>query len=242
MAAEQESFLLTGRPWPDVERYLESDRRLIVPIGACDQYGSHLPIGACTAIVEAFARDLSARCRVLCAPTVPYGVNVPAERQFPGSASLREKTLHALINDLLISWEDCGFEEFILLTAHDYDSHVEAIATATVAGARVRLVELLNLDLSEVVVDSSRAQHGGETITSLMLYLYPEAVRMADAVDYAVAEEYYSPLRRLSRIPADAPGSVGRPTLATVETGRRLYELIMQKIVTRVMWKAEEEG
>src|SRR5690606_28752273 len=119
-----------------------------------------------------------AHCKVLCAPTIPYGVNVPAERDFPGSASLRTKTLHALMNDLLVSWEDCGFREFIILTVHDFDSHVEAIATATVAGARVRIIELLNLDLSRMLPESSRPQHGGEIMTSLMLHLHPHVVRM----------------------------------------------------------------
>ncbi len=241
MAAEQRSFLLTERPWTDIKEYLASDLRLIVPVGACDQYGPHLPIGAGTAIVESFARDLSAHCSVLCAPTIPYGVNVPARRAFPGSASLRVKTLHSLMNDLLVSWEDCGFREFILLTVHDYDSHVEAIATATVAGARVRMIELLNLDLSTVIADAPPAQHGGEIVTSLMLHLHPSVVRMDEAADYSLDEEYYSPLRRLVAIPRDSQGSVGRPTLATAETGRQLYEHIFQKIVTRVMTKTADE-
>jgi creatinine amidohydrolase len=235
MASVLRSYLITDLSSNEVRDHLREDRRLIVPIGACDQYGPHLPIGTCTFLAEAFARDLAADCGVLRAPTVQYGVNVPTESTFPGAASLREKTLHAMMNDLLAAWEDQGFAEFILLTVHDYDDHVEAIATATVAGARVRMVELLNMDLSEVIAEPL-AEHGGEAVTSLMLHLYPDRVDLDRATDF-VLNRQKGPPRRVDCIPAESAGSIGQPRLATPETGRRLYELIYQKIVSRVMEK-----
>jgi creatinine amidohydrolase len=239
MDSDQKSLILTDLNWSEVRDHLDRDRRLIIPVGACDQYGPHLPLGACTLISEAFARRLSEECSVLRAPTIPYGVNVPAETGFPGAATLREKTLHGLLNDLLAAWEDDGFDEFILLTVHDYDSHVEAIATASTALSRVRVVEVLNMDLSEIIADASVAQHGGEVVTSLMLHLYPDRVRMERAIDYVAEGRASSTVRRVPSIPLASPGSLGRPTLATAETGRRLYEYILEKILTRVMMKAE---
>jgi hypothetical protein len=46
---------------------------------------------------------------VLLAPTVEYGVNVETERGFAGNASLRKKTLHRMLNDILDAWELTGF-------------------------------------------------------------------------------------------------------------------------------------
>lgn len=241
MTADSSSLLLTDLTPADVEDHLAHDRRLIVPVGACDQYGPHLPLGAATRVAEAFAERLCRDFGVLRAPSVHYGVNVPADRSFTGPATLRQKTLHALLNDLLAGWEDTGFNEFILLTVHDYDSHVEAIATVTLASSRVRVIELVNIDLSLILEGRSGPEHGGEILTSLMLHLYPERVRMDRATDFIPRDRVVSTLRRLPRIPADSPGVLGQPTLASSEKGRRLYEHIYEKIRTRVFVDQPEE-
>ena len=240
MTAAPNSLLLTDLTPAEVEDYLKRDQRLIVPVGACDQYGPHLPFGTSTLIAEAFATSLSHDFNVLRAAAVPYGVNVGSDRAFAGATSLREMTLHSLLNDLLAGWEDDGFTEFILLTIHDYDSHVEAMATVTLAQARVRAIELVNIDLSTILESAPGPQHGGETVTSLMLHLYPEKVKMEQAVDFVPTDRIVSTLRRLPRIPADSPGSLGQPTLASADKGRRLYEHIYEKIRTRVFVDVEE--
>ncbi len=238
--AELDTLLLTELTPDEVADHLDRDSRLIIPIGTCDQYGPHLPIGAATLVAEALASRLSRERGVLRAPTVPFGVNTPAERRFSGASTLREKTLHGLLNDLLSSWEDTGFTEFILLTVHEYDSHAEAMATTTGTGARVRAIEALNLDLSGLLDRDYPIEHGGEALTSLMLFLYPEKVRMDRAVDYLPGSGAISTLRRLVRIPADSSGSMGCPTLATEEKGRLLFDHISERILSRVF--TDDEG
>jgi creatinine amidohydrolase len=232
-------LLLTHLTWPEIREHLVNDKRLIVPIGACDQYGPHLPVGCSSMVAEAFARQLSEDHGVLRAPTLPYGVNVPSPLERPGTGSLREKTLHAALNDLLATWEDDGFCEFILLTVHDYDGHVEAIATVTGTHSRVRVIEVLNMDLSSILSGERGPEHGGEILTSLMLHLYPAHVRMERAVDYLPEDRSMSTLKRLSRIPADSPGSLGTPTAASAEKGRQLFDYISERVRTRV-FTAEE--
>ncbi|MEX2570579.1 MAG: creatininase family protein [Gemmatimonadota bacterium] len=234
MNSDSTSLLLTDLACAQVHGHLERDQRLIVPIGACDQYGPHLPLGAATLIAESFASQLSRDFGVIRAPSMAYGVNVPSETPRTGNASLRAKTLHAVLNDLLAGWEDHGFREFILLTVHDYDAHVEAIATVTGTNSRVRVIEVLNMDLSSLLTGVAGPAHGGEAATSLMLHLYPERVHMEHAVDYIPDDRAVSTLRRLPRIPPDSPGNLGEPTLASAEKGRRLYEYIYEKIRTRV--------
>ncbi|MEX2581746.1 MAG: creatininase family protein [Gemmatimonadota bacterium] len=232
------SLLLTTLTSTQVRARIERDPRLLVPIGACDQYGPHLPLGAATLVAEKFAEQLSTDFQVLRAPTLAYGVNVPVEGNFAGRATLREKTFHAVLNDLLASWEDEGVREFILLTVHNFDAHVEAAATVTTAVARVRVFEVLNIDLSAILEGESGPEHGGEMLTSLMLHLYPELVRMERASDFVPENRSISTLRRLPRIPTGSPGSLGQPTLGAAEKGRRLYEYVYEKIRNRVF----EEG
>ncbi|MEO7648294.1 MAG: creatininase family protein, partial [Gemmatimonadaceae bacterium] len=130
---------------------LAEDPRLIIPVGTCEQHGPHLPIGVVTLIVEHLADDLSSEYGVLRAPTVEYGVNVDTERGLAGNASLRRKTLHRMLNDLLDSWEASGVREFILLTAHGHDPHQEALATVITAQARVRVVDAFGVNISDLL-------------------------------------------------------------------------------------------
>ena len=234
MTSISRSYLLSDLSWVEVRARMDRDRRLIVPVGVCDQFGPHLPIGTGTLIAESVARELSQDFGVLRAPTFPYGVTVPSERRYTGTTSLREKTLHRVLNDLLASWEDHGFNEFILITAHSYDPHVEAIATVTGTLSRVRVIEIMGIDFSDLLEASGAAQHGGEIATSLMLYLYPGKVNMERAQDYAFEKDRGVQAGSLSRLPLGSPGSMGRPTLATAAKGRQIYQRIVQKIRTRV--------
>jgi creatinine amidohydrolase len=229
------SYDITDLTWVEVEEHLSQDSRLIIPVGACDQYGAHLPIGTGTRIATALARDLSDEFGVLRAPAFPYGVNVPSARASAGAAALREKTLHRALNDLLACWERQGFREFILITAQGYDPHVEAIAAVSVMNARVRVIEALAVDLGELVDAPGGPQHGGEVETSLLLYLQPDAVHMDAAKDFILKDRSGRLVTgRLPRLPDDCPGSVGYPTLATAAKGQRIYAHILEKIRDRV--------
>ncbi len=241
MNPPRRSYLLSDLTWTEVAAHLEQDRRLIVPVGACDQYGRHLPIGTSTFIAEAMATDLSQEFGVLRAPTFAYGVNIETKSVYPGAAGMREKTLHRALNDLLASWEDQGFSEFLLITVHGYDPHVEGIAAVSVLHARVRVIEALCIDFSGLLDGSGGPQHGGEVETSLLLYLRPEAVNMEAAEDFLPHPRSFTLLGRgIPTLPPDAPGSVGQPTLASAEKGERIYAHILQKIREKIFLSAEE--
>ena len=95
------------------------------------------------------------------APTIEYGVNVVTERGFAGNASMRKKTLHRMLNDLIDTWESASLREFILLTAHEHDPHLEALSTVITSGARVRVVDIFEVDF----VDCSRVNPSRCTAT-----------------------------------------------------------------------------
>jgi len=241
------AYALNDLPWSEVAARVATERRLILPIGVCDQYGPHLPLGAGTRVVEALADDLSREFGVLRAPVFPFGVNVPAEADYAGTAALRAKTLHRALNEVAAAWAAHGFNEFIAITASPHDPHVEAIATIRAPHARVRVVDALSVDLSQFVEGSGGPEHGGEALTSILLHLHPERVRMEDARDFRMGVDEFRRFTRgqLKRLPAGCPGSVGEPTRATAEKGRRMYEHILQKIRHKVFIappRDEEEG
>jgi creatinine amidohydrolase len=230
------SYAIEDLPWTDVAAHLAGDRRLIVPVGVLDQQGPHLPVGAAAFVAERLAIDLSREFGVLRAPVLRYGVNPPAERDFAGTAGMAGKTLHRLLNELVDDWWCQGVREFVFITASTYDPHVEAVATVRVEGARVRVVSALSVDLAQFLEGRKGPEHAGEVLTSLLLYLRPEVVRMDRARDFVLEGERLSRCMdgRERRLPEDSPGSLGEPTLASAAKGQRMYEHILQKIRTKV--------
>jgi creatinine amidohydrolase len=228
-------LLLKNMAPVDIRAACDRDPRLIVPVGTCDQHGPHLPIGTATIIAEHVADALSARYQVLRAPAIEYGVNIAAERTYPGNASVRKKTLHRTLNDLIASWESSGFREFILLTAHDHDPHQEALETTFSKEARIRAVDVFAVDISDLLEGQREHMHGGEADTSLLLYLAPQLVHMERAQDYMMSRDALRRYRRgWLRVPRGSPGSIGRPTLATAEKGEAIFTRMLDRIAERI--------
>lgn len=227
----------------EIATAIRSDPRLIIPVGTCEQHGRHLPLGSDTLIVEHLSDDLSAEFGILVAPTLEYGVNVATEKGFAGNASLRKKTLHRMLNDLLDTWELTGVKEFILLTAHEHDPHQEALATVITTAARVRVVDIFSVDLRSLLEGQSEPMHGDEVDTSLMLFIAPHLVRMDLAEDYMMSRNELRRYRRgWLKIPSGSSGSIGRPSLASAAKGAAIYAHIRERVRSRVFLTAEPDS
>ena len=178
MSKDETLLELHHLSWVDAAARIALDPRLIVPVGALEQHGRNLPLGTNALITRRIAHDLSRAARVLCAPTLSYGVNVSMERHFVGTASLRPKTLHRALNDLLASWEPQGVKEFIIITAHRHEPHLDALATLVTQGARVRVVSIWDVPIGDLLQTQTGPKHGGEAEMSVMMHLYPDRVDM----------------------------------------------------------------
>ena len=192
--------------WPEVGRILARDPRLIFPVGALEQHGPHLPLGSSTYIAERLSRDVSEDLGILLAPTLPYGVTLNGRGRFAGAATLRRKTLHRTVNELLACWEDQGVAEIIVVTAYRYEPHLDALLMALTATSLTTVIDLYAIDVSDLLEAPAEAEHGGELETSLMLHLAPERVRTAEIADFVPEGE--DPRRYVrARMPTPPPGS-----------------------------------
>jgi creatinine amidohydrolase len=213
------------------ERLLERPA-LVVPVGTTEQHGPHLPLGCDTVIVERLADDLSAKFGIPRAPTVEYGVHA-ATHAFPGGATLRRRTLHRVMNELIESWEEgAGVREFVILTAQASEAHLEALSTIRTDQATIQVMDVFSLEFGPLLERPGAPIHGGELDTSLLLYLAPELVSMDLAQDFAVTPEMVARYRpgHSRHLPQGSPGSVGFPSLASAQKGELLYRFILDRI------------
>ena len=231
------SYALENLTWPEVGSVLAKDPRLIFPVGALEQHGPHLPLGTSTFIAEKLARDLSDDLGILLAPTFPFGVTRYGHGRFAGTATLRRKTLHRAVNELLACWEDHGVSEIIVLTAYRYEPHLDALLMALTATSTTTVIDLYTIDVSDLLEGQAEAEHGGELETSLMLHLDPTRVRLEQIIDTAPGEgDARRYIRgRMPTPPAGSLGVVGKATNATPEKGSRIFERYRTAVRTALL-------
>ena len=218
--------------WPEAAARLRRDPRLILPVGTCLQHGPHLPLGADALIITRLAEAIAARYDVLLAPTLSYGAASERDNEYAGTASLSAKTLHRVLNDLVSCWEAQGVEELVLMTGHGFGPHLYALATVVSETARIRSVDLHAIDLSAFLGGPHTREHAGEAATSLMLHLAPEQVR-SEAVQDVLLEEREVRSLMVGEEPVPESGSigvVGRPSIASAETGRAVFAYLVEHI------------
>jgi creatinine amidohydrolase len=196
-ALDRETPLRSGHrladlTWPELEALLAAGpRTAVIPLGATEQHGPHLPFATDTWIADALARRLCARFddAVQC-PTLSVGCS-REHLDFPGTLDVRDATLHAMLADLVASLCRHGFARAFVFSAHggNYAALRAMLPALRAAAAPMRVDAFTDLDgltaaLHEagaaLGVDAGAAgHHAGEVETSMLLGLRPGAVRSA---------------------------------------------------------------
>ncbi len=102
--------------WYDIEHYLQTDDRLILVVGSCEQH-SQLSLSTDVRIPMAFAEAASQQTGVLVAPPLNFGVSTYF-LAYPGTLSLRVSTLLSVVEDLVRSAYRQGFRRILILNGH----------------------------------------------------------------------------------------------------------------------------
>ena len=90
----------------------------IVPFGAVEQHGHHLPLGTDWIIADHMGRALAEELEnVLLLPAMPFG-NSREHMAFPGTVTLRPATLAAVLDDIVESLRHHGIRTVIVFSAH----------------------------------------------------------------------------------------------------------------------------
>lgn len=238
---------LADMTWPEVAEARESGARVvIIPVGATEQHGHHLPLSTDIVMAETVARLAAERAGgVLVAPGIPYGTS-ENHLAFPGTTSVRLDTLKALLVDAGCTLASHGFDVIVILNGHAGNTAAIAAAAHELRQMTDRVVAALTwwffVEQALGVLEDTYVWHAGEFETALMLYLHPELVQM----DKAQAETPRAmplhpftgvpglPKVDLGVVPTDAvvaSGTFGDARLATAEKGKACVEEALDRLV-----------
>ncbi len=193
----------------------------MVPLGALEQHGPHLPLDTDTRIALAVALGAASRREdVWVAPAVALGSS-GEHAGFPGTLSIGTPALTKLLIEL---GRDAArdWDAMLLVNAHggNRDAVDAALAQLRAEGRRCAAYP---------VTSRSGDAHAGRTETALLLHLCPSAVRLelAEPGEVAPVGELINRLRRDGVRDVSSNGVLGDPRGATASEGERLLaELI----------------
>ena len=219
-------MFLSDLTWEEVNLYLKEKDGLIIPIGMCEQHSKHLPLNTDTLISEYISGYLSEMTEILVAPTLNYGVGLPCDRIYPGSSSIQYENLKGVLLSLIDWWRSQGFRNFFLVTSHGDPLHLKALRET--GYNKVFVLDIYRIDIEKILENQKNVKHAGEAETSVMLYLFPEKVRINKIEDFETPfEEFKDYLYHKKVEPIkDSPGCQGYPSSATREKGRKILEKI----------------
>ncbi|HET8713067.1 MAG TPA: creatininase family protein [Gemmatimonadales bacterium] len=173
--------------WEEV-RDLDRARTVVVlPVGAIEAHGPHLPLDTdvviATAMARAGATRLGTRHVVLILPALAYTAARFAAA-FQGTLSISGITVTAVIVDLARSLSDQGFRLLAIANAHLDPEHLTALHEAVKLGRADRLLPIAFPDLTRKPWGSrlgeefkSGACHAGQFESSIVLRERPDGVR-----------------------------------------------------------------
>lgn len=219
----------------------------VLPLGATEPHNLHLPYGTdiyeATTIGDNLCEAAYRRgAKVILLPTIPYGTETNM-RAFPLAMNLNPSTLAQVITDLVTSLQTSGVRKLLLLNSHGGNDLKpllrELYGNTTVHVFLCNWYQMIADLYGKLFVE--RDDHAGEMETSFMLAYYPDLVARHDDGSLAADEGQTKTMRfdavnrgwisitRPWHLLTTNTGS-GNPHAASAEKGRRLMELIVERL------------
>lgn len=234
----------------EVADAIKANRAVIVPTGATEAHGPHMPTDTDTHQAEHIALRLAERIGALVAPPVAYGVSMTFEF-FPGTISLSIPTYQAMLFEIGSALVKQGFGHLILLNGN------RPSGTANDQVARYLIDQLDSTHTFKVsavsywepAADKIHALrksvvggmgHGCELEASFQLAIRPELVKMERLAGTKYGPVGWdlvaptNPTRTYVRRPRPEAGHAaifGDPTKASAEMGHASIEIIVDALV-----------
>ena len=227
-------------------------RGVLIPAGAVESHGPHLPLGTdyfhglemCRRAVAALE---TRGVPILLGPSIPFGLS-SYHLGFPGGVTISSATMSALAKEIARSLYRHGLRRFAFLPAHDGNRAALSVVCQDIVDEFEGTTTALCLNWVPIFLETARSLqkstktegHAGERETALMLAVRPDLVDLSKAIPVdpdtsrlralfggytgAHSEDVFTAVR--SYLEVTPHGHIGDPTLATAEAG----EILLRRV------------
>ncbi|WP_339907146.1 creatininase family protein [Symmachiella dynata] len=241
--------------WPEINDAVDLGKVCIIPVGAVEQHGPHLPLDVDLVCPGGVAHGAGQEMtdKILVLPTIPYGYTGHV-MDFPGTINTHYETFIRQVLDVTKSLAYHGFKKIILLNGHGSNMpNLDLAARRTNLETDAECVlaawwQLLTVD-PEFIPSWRESKfpggcaHAGELETSMYMYLDGDNVR-TDLIKNGVISfnEENSPFNWVDVFSAGPAtlvswtssysdsGVLGEAELATAEKGERVYREAVKQL------------
>jgi len=241
-------FLLGELTWPEAEARFRQVDVALLPVGAVEQHGPHLPLDTDAFDADHLAKLVADACsspKPLVLPLISYGVSYHHE-EFSGTLSVSPETQARLVHEVGMGAARCGITKLVIINGHGGNAPALHLAAQMINRDAhiftcVDTGETSDSDIDELI-GTPNDVHAGEIETSTTLAVRPSLVKMAEAprmiprfssryLDFTSKRSvgWYAYTKKLSK-----SGVMGDATKASAEKGERMWALMTQRLVELV--------
>ena len=228
--------------WVRADEALAHTDTALVPVGAVEAYGPHLPLGSDGLVALHVANRLGERVHAVVTPLIPIGCS-QSLMSFPGTLSVESSSLKAYLTDICKSLVFHGIKRIVFVNGHAGNVALigEICREFIASGVRCAQVDWWRAvykaapeftDTGDVAIG-----HAGEVCSSVVMAARGDLVDMERATKtkekaklglsgvYPEVVQYDIPYRAIT-----ASGMTGDATTATPEKGVQMIEKCVDRI------------
>ncbi len=243
-APDGNGYLLGELTWPEAEARFKQVDVALLPVGAIEQHGPHLPLDTDAYDADYLARRVAEACsnpKPLVLPAVPYGASYH-HQDFSGTLSVSPETQARLVYEIGMSAARCGVTKLVIVNGHGGNGPALHLAAQMINRDAhiftcVDTGESSDHDVHELL-KAKNDVHAGEIETSTTLAIRPSLVKMERApravprfsstyLDFTSKRSvgWYAYTRKISK-----SGVLGDATKATADKGREIWEIMTRRL------------
>lgn len=244
------NYYLSSLTWQEYSLVSKNNPIIIIPFGAIEQHGPHLPLSTDAMLGMKFAEALAESTNNYIHESFMYGMRSDlfsgGGEFFPGTCSLRPETFLMMCEDILEELFSDGFRRFLLLNAHYENAPLLREASRRMCKnheeARILFCNWWDIPPRHKILTyfpkdfpGMDLEHAGLLETSLMLYCFPELVKdkseFPDELASPPGFELYP--EEINTI-AGSSGSLAPATNAGAKIGEEIFEMVVEGLTEHI--------
>ncbi len=235
-------YNLRDMSWSEFAKRSETAKTIIIPSGACEVYGRHLPLGSDILVAKKVSELVAEKINGIVAPCVEIGQS-KSLTSFPGTIAISAEALTAVYKEMIDEFIRLGFKNFFVLNTHLHNTQpltevlVDAQLKHDIKYGQIGWWQYIPSFTADLWETANPHGHAAEAGTSVLLHLFPELVFMdrAESTNSPFGGQYPGIINCVKYSEHSDSGTLGDATKGTAEKGKITVERGVANIVDYIL-------